>query len=32
MAKLTLVYGVRLLPSEDVAEVGQALVRLTNGR
>jgi hypothetical protein len=32
MANLTLVYGMRLLPSEDVAEVGQALVKLTNGR
>ena len=32
MANLTLVYGMRLLPSEDVAEVGQAPVKLTNGR
>ena len=32
MAKLTLVYGMRLLPSEDVQEVGNATVRLTNGR
>ena len=32
MANLTLVYGMRLLPYEDVAEVGQALVKLTNGR
>ncbi len=32
MANLTLVYGMRLLPSEDVAEVGQALVKLKNGR
>jgi hypothetical protein len=31
MANLTLVYGMRLLPSEDVAEVGQAPVTLTNG-
>ena len=31
MANLTLVYGMRLLPSEDVAEVGQAPVKLTNG-
>jgi hypothetical protein len=31
MANLTLVYGLRLLPSEDVAEVGQAPVKLTNG-
>jgi hypothetical protein len=32
MANLSLVYGMRLLPSEDVAEVGQAPVKLTNGR
>jgi len=32
MANLTLVYGMRLLPSEDVAEVGQAPVKLTSGR
>jgi hypothetical protein len=32
MANLTLVYGMRLLPSEDVAEVGEAPVKLTNGR
>jgi hypothetical protein len=32
MANLTLVYGMRLLPSEDVAEVGSAPVKLNNGR
>lgn len=32
MANLTLVYGMRLLPSEDVLEVGQAPVKLANGR
>ena len=32
MANLTLVYGMRLLPAEEVAEVGQATVKLTNGR
>jgi len=32
MANLTLVYGMRLLPSEDVAEVGLAPVKLKNGR
>jgi hypothetical protein len=32
MANLTLVYGMRLLPSEDVSEVGQAPVKLKNGR
>ncbi len=31
MANLILVYGMRLLPSEDVAEVGQAPVKLKNG-
>jgi hypothetical protein len=32
MAKLTLVYGMRLLPSEDIEEVGDAAVKLKNGR
>jgi len=32
MANLTLVYGMRLLPSEDIAEVGEATVKLANGR
>jgi hypothetical protein len=32
MANLTLVYGMRLLPSEDVAEVGPAPVKLKSGR
>ena len=32
MANLTLVYGMRLFPSEDVTEVGQAPVKLVNGR
>ncbi len=32
MAKLTLVYGLRLLPSEEVAEVGEGKVKLKNGR
>jgi hypothetical protein len=31
MAKLTLVYGMRLLPSEEVAEVGEGAVKLKNG-
>ena len=31
MAKLTLVYGLRLLPSEEVAEVGEGTVKLKNG-
>lgn len=32
MANLTLVYGMRLLPAEEIEEVGQAPVKLTNGR
>lgn len=32
MAKLTLVYGLRLLPSDDIEEVGGATVKLKNGR
>lgn len=32
MAKLALIYGMRLLPSEDVEEVGEAQVKLKNGR
>jgi hypothetical protein len=32
MANLTLVYGLRLLPSEEVAEVGDAIIQLKNGR
>ena len=32
MAKLTLVYGMRLLPAEEVAEVGEGTVKLKNGR
>lgn len=32
MANLTLVYGMRLLPSEEVTEVGHAQIKLANGR
>jgi hypothetical protein len=32
MANLTLIYGLRLLPSEEVAEVGDATLKLKNGR
>jgi hypothetical protein len=32
MAKLTLIYGLRLLPSEEVAEVGEGTIKLKNGR
>ena len=31
MANLTLVYGLRLLPSDEVAEVGDATLKLKNG-
>ncbi len=31
MANLTLVYGMRLLPADEVAEVGAAPVKLKNG-
>ncbi len=31
MANLTLVYGLRLLPSDEVTEVGDAPVQLKNG-
>jgi len=32
MAKLTLVYGMRLLPSDEIEELGDAQVKLKNGR
>ena len=32
MANLTLVYGMRLLPADDIVEVGEAPVTLKNGR
>lgn len=31
MANLTLVYGMRLLPADEVAEVGDAKITLKNG-
>jgi len=31
MANLTLVYGLRLLPSDEVSEVGEATIKLKNG-
>ncbi len=31
MAKLALVYGMRMLPSEELASVGNAEVKLRNG-
>jgi len=32
MANLTLVYGMRLLPSDEIKSVGDAPVELNNGR
>jgi hypothetical protein len=32
MAKLALVYGMRLLPAEEIAELGDAPIKLKNGR
>jgi hypothetical protein len=32
MANLTLLYGMRLLPSDDIEEIGDAKVKLKNGR
>jgi len=32
MAKLTLIYGMRLLPEGEVVEVGEAPIKLANGR
>jgi len=32
MANLALIYGMRLLPAEDLGEVGDAVLKLKNGR
>ncbi len=32
MAKLALIYGMRLLPADEIAELGEAEVRLKNGK
>jgi hypothetical protein len=32
MANLMLIYGMRLLPSDEIAEVGDAILKLKNGR
>lgn len=32
MANLMLIYGMRLLPSDEIAEIGDATLRLRNGR
>ena len=31
MAKLTLVYGLRLLPADEIEQVGEAPIQLKNG-
>lgn len=31
MANLTLVYGLRLLPADEITEVGEAPIQLRNG-
>jgi hypothetical protein len=32
MANLVLVYGMRLLPSEEIEQIGDAAIKLKNGR
>jgi hypothetical protein len=32
MANLALIYGMRLLPSDEIAELGDAVIKLNNGR
>ncbi|HXN24084.1 MAG TPA: allantoinase [Candidatus Dormibacteraeota bacterium] len=32
MAKLALVYGMRLFPAEDLGEVTEAVIKLKNGK
>ena len=32
MANLTLIYGLRLLPADEVSEIGDATLKLKNGR
>ncbi len=32
MAKLALVYGMRLLPADDVEQISEAEIRLKNGK
>lgn len=32
MAKLALVYGMRLFPAEELAEVTEAVIKLKNGK
>ena len=32
MANLVLIYGMRLLPAEEIEQIGDALIKLKNGR
>ncbi len=32
MANLVLVYGMRLLPADDIEQIGDAVIKLKNGR
>jgi hypothetical protein len=32
MANLALIYGMRLLPSEEISELNDAVIKLKNGR
>ncbi|MGZ4816204.1 MAG: allantoinase [Terriglobales bacterium] len=32
MANLVLVYGMRLLPAEEIEQIGDAVIKLKNGR
>ena len=32
MANLVLVYGMRLLPADEIEEIGEAIIKLKNGR
>jgi hypothetical protein len=32
MADLTLIYGLRLLPADEIEEIGDATLKLKNGR
>jgi hypothetical protein len=32
MANLVLIYGMRLLPAEEIEQIGDAIIKLKNGR
>ncbi|HEU5452922.1 MAG TPA: allantoinase [Terriglobales bacterium] len=32
MANLTLIYGMRLLPADDIEQIGDAVIQLKHGR